>query len=38
MRAEADVARQQVIRYRFEVQARMSREEWIKVFPQRRRR
>lgn len=33
LRAEGESAQEQVIRYRFEVKAKMSREEWAKVFP-----
>lgn len=35
LRAEAEAAQEQIIRYRFEVKGKMSREEWSKVFPQR---
>lgn len=34
IRAEVQAAQEQVIRYRFELKAKMSRDEWSKAFPQ----
>ena len=33
LRAETGAYQQQMIRYRFELKGKMSREEWVKVFP-----
>jgi predicted RNase H-like nuclease (RuvC/YqgF family) len=36
LRAETGAYQQQMIRYRFELKGKMSREEWVKVFPPKR--